>query len=91
MNTMKHKLKSSQKETVVKKISTYLHSECDEITAAYLFGSFVTEDSFADIDLGIITNVEPESPLNYELNLESKFDGFVKSRHSGENRSPEIL
>ncbi len=68
MITMKHKLKSSQKEAVVKKISSYLHGECDEITAAYLFGSFVTEDSFSDIDLGVITNVEPNSPLNYELN-----------------------
>ena len=78
MNTMKHKLKSSQKEAVVKKISSYLHSECGEITAAYLFGSFVTEDSFADIDLGIITNVEPESSLNYELNLESKLERVIK-------------
>jgi predicted nucleotidyltransferase len=50
MNTTKHSLKSSQQEAVVKKISSYLHSECDEITAAYLFGSFVTEDSFSDID-----------------------------------------
>ena len=69
MITMKHKLKSSQKEAVVKKISSYLYGECDEITAAYLFGSFVTEDSFSDIDLGVITIVEPKSLLNYELNF----------------------
>ena len=78
MNTMKHKLKSSQKEAVVKKISSYLHRECDEITAAYLFGSFVTEDSFSDIDLGVITNVKPNSPLNYEINLESKLERVIK-------------
>ena len=78
MNTTKHSLKLSQKEAVVNKISSYLHGECGEITAAYLFGSFVTEDSFSDIDLGVITNVEPESPLNYELNLESKLERVIK-------------
>ena len=53
MNTTKHSLKSSQKEAVVKKISSYLHGECDEITAAYLFGSFVTEDSFSAVEQAI--------------------------------------
>ena len=55
-----------------------MHGECDEITAAFPFGSFVTEDPFSDIDLGVITNVEPESPLNYELNLESKLERVIK-------------
>ncbi len=42
MNTTKHSLKSSQKEAVVKKISSYLYGECDEITAAYLFGCYLS-------------------------------------------------
>ncbi|MFN2303215.1 MAG: type VII toxin-antitoxin system MntA family adenylyltransferase antitoxin [Anaerolineales bacterium] len=75
---MKYTLKSSQKEVVVKKISATLHRECDDITVAYLFGSFVTEDTFSDIDLGVVTNIEPNSPLNYEFNLESKLESVIK-------------
>ena len=78
MRTMKHILKSFQKEAVVKKISATLNRECEEIIAAYLFGSFVTEDSFSDIDLGVVTHMEPDSPLNYEFNLESKLESIIK-------------
>ena len=78
MNTVKHNLRSSQKETVVKKISSYLYTECEDITAAYLFGSFITERAFSDIDLGIIINMELERPLHYELDLESKLERVIK-------------
>ena len=62
MKTSKHKLRRPEKEIVVQEVSSRPHSGCEEITVAYLFGSFVTEQSFSDIDLGIITNVEPDAP-----------------------------
>ena len=78
MNTVKHNLRSSQKEAIVKKIYSYLHTECKDIIVAYLFGSFIKEGSFSDIDLGIITSMEPERPLNYELDLESRLERVIK-------------
>ncbi len=41
-----------------------------DLVAVYVFGSFVTEDSFSDLDLGILLTEEPARPLLIELDLE---------------------
>ena len=50
MNLMKKKLEKSKKAEIIKKISSYLHQKYEEIIICYLFGSFMTEESFADIE-----------------------------------------
>ncbi len=78
MKTSKHTLRPPEKEIVVREVSACLHRGYEEIIVVYLFGSFVTEQSFSDIDLGIITNVELDRPLNYEIDLESKLEQIVR-------------
>jgi uncharacterized protein len=51
-----------------------------EIYAAYLFGSFVTEKSFADVDLGVLLRRESEDMLEYEIELESKLEKLARFR-----------
>lgn len=75
---MKHELKTSQKKKIIETISSYLYHQYKEITIAYLFGSFVTEKFFADMDLGILTKMEMENTLNYEIEIECKLEKIVK-------------
>jgi predicted nucleotidyltransferase len=75
---MKHRLKSSQKENIAEQIRSYLYRECEAIIVAYIFGSFVTADSFADIDLGILLDRLPRKTVNFELELECKLEEMIK-------------
>jgi len=75
---MKHELKTSQKKKIIETIFSCLYHQYKEITIVYLFGSFVTEKFFADIDLGILTKMEMENTLNYELEIECKLEKIVK-------------
>lgn len=77
-SAMKHYLSPPKKESVIETISSCLYSRYEEITVAYLFGSFITEESFSDIDVGIITKVKPDRPLNFELDLENKLEMITK-------------
>jgi predicted nucleotidyltransferase len=53
MQKHKHSLKPDQKENLIADISSYLEKYCEEIVAAYLYGSYTTQRLFSDIDLGI--------------------------------------
>lgn len=78
MKKHKHSLKPDQKEKLVAEISHYLEKNFKEIVAAYLYGSFVTDLFFADIDLGILTQNDIEEILNFELDLENRLERIVK-------------
>ena len=78
MTSRKHILEPSQKEGIIQTVSSYLDSQCKEITAAYLFGSFVTAESFSDIDLGVLTAFDLEQTLDYELGLERELERMVR-------------
>jgi predicted nucleotidyltransferase len=45
-----------------------------EINTAYLFGSFLTDNSFADIDLGLLLYHTPENLLDYEFEIEIELE-----------------
>jgi predicted nucleotidyltransferase len=68
-----------EKEEIVDAISSFLQQH-GEIYAAYLFGSFITKESFADIDLGVLLRREPEDILEYEIELESKLEKLERFR-----------
>ena len=78
MNNKKQYLKAPEKEDIVSAISSHLQREHKEIAAAYLFGSFVKEEAFSDIDLGVLMNIELERSLEYELELESRLERLFK-------------
>ena len=74
MKTIKHNLDTYQKERIIELISSYLKSEHEEIVVAYLFGSFIAEESFSDIDIGIIADKDLDRPLDFEFYLENKIE-----------------
>ncbi len=76
---IKHSTTKQEKEEIVVLISSFLQKRA-EIYAAYLFGSFVTGEPFADIDLGVLLRQEPEDPLEFEIELESKLEKLERFR-----------
>jgi len=78
MKTIKHNLGTYQKERIIELISSYLNSEHEEVVVAYLFGSFVTAESFSDIDIGIIADKDLDRPLDFEFYLENKIERIAK-------------
>ena len=73
----KHTLAKQKKEEIIKTISACLLQHA-EIFAAYIFGSFITGESFADIDLGVLLRHGYEDLLEYEVELERKLEKLVK-------------
>jgi len=78
MNKHKHSLKPDQKEKLIAEISLYLEKNFKEVVAAYLYGSFVTDLFFSDIDLGILAKNDIDEALNFELDLENRLERIVK-------------
>ena len=75
----KHTIAKKKEEEIINIISSHLRQYTD-IYAAYLFGSFVTEGAFADIDLGVLLRREPADLLEYEIELERNLEKLVKFR-----------
>ena len=73
INAMKHQLRASEKDRIIREVSSYLLKHHEEIVAAYCYGSFLT-DAFADIDLGLLLYVAPEEPVAYEMSLETQLE-----------------
>ena len=74
--TVKHSLTKREKEKFIRTISSGLQQN-QEILAVYLFGSFVAEKPFADIDVGILTRIVPDYVLNYEIELECRLEKLL--------------
>jgi len=65
------KLPKAEKETIVNRITKSLEVH-QEISFAYIHGSFLQEGHFKDIDVAVYLKNTPESPLQYELQLEAE-------------------
>jgi len=73
----KRSLKIEEKKILIKRIADFLETK-EYILFAYIFGSFIAQDTFSDIDIGIfIANKQYEPPLNLELNLEIELQNIV--------------
>jgi len=73
---MKHSVKHIQKESILEDITSALERH-GEIILAYVFGSFIHCDSFSDIDIGVLTDEDIDSCLDFELNLEIEIEDIV--------------
>lgn len=79
MRPKKHSLTTAERTSVSTKITERLSQSLPEIMAAYIFGSFVGQDSFGDIDIGILLSAdELAQPLAYELNIENLLEKEIK-------------
>lgn len=73
---MKHSLKHIQKEGILEDIASALKRH-EGIVLAYVFGSFIHCETFSDIDIGVLTDENIESRLDFELNLEIEIEDIV--------------
>lgn len=64
-------LPPEEKERLVKTIREILAGE-RRIILAFLYGSFLEEGPFRDIDIGILVEKDPPPPTFYEIQLESE-------------------
>lgn len=79
MRPKKHSLTTAERTSVSTKITERLSQSLPEIMAAYIFGSFVGQDIFGDIDIGILLSVdELAQPLAYELNIENLLEKEIE-------------
>lgn len=70
-------LSIKEKEVLTGKVSDILKAK-QNILFAYIFGSFISGDSFKDIDVGIFISGEKlKSPLNLELQMEGELEDAI--------------
>ena len=79
MKTMRktRRLSESEKEILIGEISSALGAR-EHIQFAYIFGSFVSDEAFKDIDIGIfVSGDKTESPLEFEIKVERELEGLM--------------
>ncbi|MFZ5989889.1 MAG: type VII toxin-antitoxin system MntA family adenylyltransferase antitoxin [Bacillota bacterium] len=72
----KKRLSTKEKKALIERISDVL-KEKKYIVFAYIFGSFVCEEDFNDIDIGIFILEPQKSPLSLELEMELELEEIV--------------
>ena len=75
---MSNTLHRAEKEKVIQIISSHFFQQYDDIISVYIFGSFISERQFSDIDIGIITATDLIKPLDFELKLENRLEKLIK-------------
>jgi len=74
----KHNISKKRKEQIVKEISSQLNKR-KTVIFSYIFGSFVTDDKFSDIDIGVFcTEKISKEPLDFEFELEEEIKSLTK-------------
>jgi len=68
----------SEKEALVEKIRLFLQRQDDQITAAYLFGSFNTAERFSDIDLAVLVKDHKKNSVDFEIDLETQLEKDIE-------------
>jgi hypothetical protein len=67
-----------RKEQIIKEISYQLNKR-KTVIFSYIFGSFVTDDKFSDIDIGVFcTEKISKEPLDFEFELEEEIKSLAK-------------
>ena len=67
---MKRNLAIAERKNLAAAVADRLTQLCDDIIAAYVFGSFADGGPFSDMDLAILTMNERASLLVFEVDLE---------------------
>ena len=68
----------SKKDKIIKKIKNLVQNQ-DEIIFAYIFGSFIEEENFHDIDVAIYINENKTSSKStfYEIELSNQIENIT--------------
>jgi predicted nucleotidyltransferase len=67
MKKKKYTISKIQRVRIAENISSYLEENLEGITTAYLFGSFVTDAPFSDIDLGVLIKNDRAKTIFFEF------------------------
>ena len=79
MQHKKHSMPQSERARICETIAAHLVRSFPEIAAAYIFGSFVGQEAFGDIDIGVLlAGGELPPPLEYELSMEAALEKEVR-------------
>ena len=75
MRLKKHGMAKPEQAAISNRIAACLRKDFPEISTAYIFGSFTGQDSFGDIDIGVLVSGENfPPPLEHELAMESALE-----------------
>ena len=74
----KYSMTYVEKDKLIDRIASYLETECPDIKVAYLFGSFASNVYFADIDIGLLLELDNRNVLTYEFNVEHALEKIIK-------------
>jgi uncharacterized protein len=75
---MKRRLEPSEKQALIGAVSSFLQKR-KEILFAYIHGSFVGEEAFSDMDIGVyLSEKDDMDRLALELDLESALRELVR-------------
>ena len=70
----KMRVNEGRKLNIIKKITNFIEND-DKILFSYIFGSFVENDEFSDIDIGVYT--KDAADINLEFELENEIEKMV--------------
>jgi len=74
---MHKKIGHKEREIIIQKLSNVLRDK-HNIIFAYIFGSFSSEKSFKDIDIGIFISDNESDALKIELNMEREMEDLIR-------------
>jgi predicted nucleotidyltransferase len=74
----KHFVDEAERKVIVEELASHLRETHGELLAAYLFGTFATQDPFSDIDMGVLLQEEVDSSVEYELGLEIELERIAR-------------
>jgi predicted nucleotidyltransferase len=74
----KRSVTQKEKDKIIKTILSFLEHN-KKINTVYLFGSFLSVESFADIDLGLLLKYMPENLFDYEFGIEIELEKRVNA------------
>jgi hypothetical protein len=79
MQHKKHDMPQSERARICETIAALLVPGFPDMAAAYIFGSFVDQESFGDIDIGIVLAGEKvPAALEHELSMEAALEKEVR-------------
>ena len=74
MRDKKYNISGPEKDRISNQLARHIRRELEDVVAAYLFGSFIAEDRFSDIDLGLFLKSKVPEVLEFELALETRLE-----------------
>jgi predicted nucleotidyltransferase len=78
MKGARHKLTDQKKKELIQRIVSYLQLETPGLLSAYVFGSFITGQDFADIDLALLLDSPVSDTLKFEFSAENGIERLLR-------------